>query len=170
MEEWRRKLTAFLRDKSKQELISREKKDRCDFEQLSALATGMGLYRYFLLYCSRSFDQCANFCINMGFWFCITCDSHLYAKVVVFSKVPLPNYRFDLDDRRPQREVSSWRIESLLFLSKYSFYSHPTMKSWIYLEKISSSIFPLLLTWKVHPLAALLSYLTVFCTSIYLLF
>ncbi|XP_031265566.1 DExH-box ATP-dependent RNA helicase DExH5, mitochondrial isoform X3 [Pistacia vera] len=76
MEEWRRKLTAFLRDKSKQELISREKKDRCDFEQLSALATSMGLY------------------------------SHLYAKVVVFSKVPLPNYRFDLDDRRPQREVT----------------------------------------------------------------
>ncbi|RVX12529.1 DExH-box ATP-dependent RNA helicase DExH5, mitochondrial [Vitis vinifera] len=31
--------------------------------------------------------------------------SHLYVKVVVFSKVPLPNYRFDLDDRRPQREV-----------------------------------------------------------------
>lgn len=31
--------------------------------------------------------------------------SHLYAKVAVFSKVPLPNYRFDLDDRRPQREV-----------------------------------------------------------------
>lgn len=32
--------------------------------------------------------------------------SHIYAKVAVFSKVPLPNYRFDLDDRRPQREVS----------------------------------------------------------------
>jgi len=33
--------------------------------------------------------------------------SQLYSKVVVFSKVPLPNYRFDLDDRRPQREVFS---------------------------------------------------------------
>lgn len=31
--------------------------------------------------------------------------SHLYSKVAVFSKVPLPNYRFDLDDKRPQREV-----------------------------------------------------------------
>ncbi|KAI7730506.1 hypothetical protein M8C21_028828, partial [Ambrosia artemisiifolia] len=31
---------------------------------------------------------------------------HLYAKVLVVSKVPLPNYRFDLDDKRPQREVS----------------------------------------------------------------
>ena len=33
------------------------------------------------------------------------CISQLYAKVVVFSKIPLPNYRFDLDDKRPQREV-----------------------------------------------------------------
>lgn len=31
--------------------------------------------------------------------------SHAYAKVVVFSKIPLPNYRFDLDDKRPLREV-----------------------------------------------------------------
>ncbi|XP_012075702.1 DExH-box ATP-dependent RNA helicase DExH5, mitochondrial isoform X2 [Jatropha curcas] len=66
----------LLRDKEKQELVSREKKDRHDFEQIAALASRMGLY------------------------------SHLYVKVVVFSKVPLPNYRFDLDDKRPQREVS----------------------------------------------------------------
>ncbi|CAN1796383.1 DExH-box ATP-dependent RNA helicase DExH5, mitochondrial [Linum perenne] len=32
--------------------------------------------------------------------------NRMYVKVVVFSKVPLPNYRFDLDDKRPQREVS----------------------------------------------------------------
>lgn len=31
--------------------------------------------------------------------------SHKYSKVVVFSKAPLPNYRYDLDERRPQREV-----------------------------------------------------------------
>jgi len=31
--------------------------------------------------------------------------SHMYAKVVVVSKVPLPNYRYDLDDKRPLREV-----------------------------------------------------------------
>ncbi|KAK0574066.1 hypothetical protein LWI29_017718 [Acer saccharum] len=76
MEEWSRKLTKLLHNKEKQELISREKKDRRDYEQIAALASSMGLY------------------------------SHLYAKVVVFSKVPLPNYRFDLDDRRPQREVT----------------------------------------------------------------
>ncbi|XP_028757823.1 DExH-box ATP-dependent RNA helicase DExH5, mitochondrial isoform X2 [Neltuma alba] len=70
------KFVMLLNDKSRQELISREKKDRRDFEQLAALATRMGLY------------------------------SHMYAKVVVFSKVPLPNYRYDLDDQRPQREVS----------------------------------------------------------------
>lgn len=33
--------------------------------------------------------------------------SEMYGKVVVASKVPLPNYRPDLDDKRPQREVTS---------------------------------------------------------------
>lgn len=31
--------------------------------------------------------------------------SENYGKVMVASKVPLPNYRPDLDDKRPQREV-----------------------------------------------------------------
>ncbi|CBI26949.3 unnamed protein product, partial [Vitis vinifera] len=75
IDEWKWKFTMLLRNKDKQELVSREKKDRRDFEQIAILASRMGLY------------------------------SHLYVKVVVFSKVPLPNYRFDLDDRRPQREV-----------------------------------------------------------------
>lgn len=66
----------LLNDKSKQEVISREKKDRRDFDDIAVLATRMGLY------------------------------SHKYSKVVVFSKAPLPNYRYDLDERRPQREVS----------------------------------------------------------------
>ncbi|KAL0380131.1 UNVERIFIED_CONTAM: DExH-box ATP-dependent RNA helicase DExH3 [Sesamum angustifolium] len=74
VEEWRWKLTMLLRCKDEQEVVSREKKDRRDFE-LSALATRMGLY------------------------------SRQYEKVVVFSKVPLPNYRSDLDSKRPQREV-----------------------------------------------------------------
>ncbi|OWM86275.1 hypothetical protein CDL15_Pgr011099 [Punica granatum] len=76
VDEWKRKLAMLLRSKDKQELISREKKDKRDFEQIAALASKMGLY------------------------------SQVYSKVVVFSKVPLPNYRFDLDDKRPQREVS----------------------------------------------------------------
>ncbi|ESW14977.1 hypothetical protein PHAVU_007G033900 [Phaseolus vulgaris] len=75
-DEWKRKFTMLLNDKSKQELISREKRDRRDFERIAVVASRMGLY------------------------------SHMYAKVVVFSKVPLPNYRYDLDDRKPQREVS----------------------------------------------------------------
>jgi ATP-dependent RNA helicase DHX36 len=45
MEEWKRKFTMLLNDKSKQELISREKKDRRDFDEISVLATRMGLYR-----------------------------------------------------------------------------------------------------------------------------
>ncbi|KAG8388002.1 hypothetical protein BUALT_Bualt02G0079800 [Buddleja alternifolia] len=75
VEEWNWKLTMLMRCKDEQELVSREKKDRRDFEQLSALASRMGLH------------------------------SHQYDKVVVFSKVPLPNYRSDLDIKRPQREV-----------------------------------------------------------------
>lgn len=75
VDEWKWKLTMLLRNKGEQEVVSRERKDRRDFEQLSALSTRMGLY------------------------------SRQYAKVVVFSKVPLPNYRSDLDDKRPQREV-----------------------------------------------------------------
>ncbi|XP_056162702.1 DExH-box ATP-dependent RNA helicase DExH5, mitochondrial [Syzygium oleosum] len=73
---WKRKLNMLLRNKEKQELVSKDKKDRRDFEQIAALASKMGLY------------------------------SQVYAKAVVFSKVPLPNYRFDLDEKRPQREVS----------------------------------------------------------------
>ncbi|XP_061374553.1 DExH-box ATP-dependent RNA helicase DExH3 [Gastrolobium bilobum] len=75
IDEWRWKLTMLLRNEDEQEVVSREKKDRRDFEQLSALATRMGLY------------------------------SQQYAKVVVISKAPMPNYRPDLDDKRPQREV-----------------------------------------------------------------
>uniref|UniRef100_A0A2P2LSR0 RNA helicase n=1 Tax=Rhizophora mucronata TaxID=61149 RepID=A0A2P2LSR0_RHIMU len=75
LEDWKFKLTMLVRNKDEQEVVSREKKDRRDFEQLSALATRMGL------------------------------NSRQYSRVVVFSKVPLPNYRPDLDDRRPQREV-----------------------------------------------------------------
>ncbi|XP_021591951.1 DExH-box ATP-dependent RNA helicase DExH5, mitochondrial isoform X2 [Manihot esculenta] len=99
MEEWRRKLIMLLRDKEKQELVSREKKDRRDFEQIATLASRMGLY------------------------------SHLYVKVVVVSKVPLPNYRFDLDDKRPQREVSlpfglQRRVDS--YLREYLFQKSKT--------------------------------------------
>ncbi|GER32891.1 RNA helicase family protein [Striga asiatica] len=75
VEEWRRKLTSLVHRNDEQEVVSRDKKDRRDFEHLSALATRMELY------------------------------SRQYEKVVVFSKVPLPNYRSDLDSKRPQREV-----------------------------------------------------------------
>uniref|UniRef100_A0A1D1YGD6 RNA helicase n=1 Tax=Anthurium amnicola TaxID=1678845 RepID=A0A1D1YGD6_9ARAE len=76
VDEWKWKLSMLLRNKDEQEVVSRERKDRRDYEQLATLASRMGLY------------------------------SRQYAKVVVFSKVPLPNYRSDLDDKRPQREVT----------------------------------------------------------------
>ncbi|KAK2437680.1 DExH-box ATP-dependent RNA helicase DExH3 [Trifolium repens] len=76
IDSWRWKLTLLLRNKGEQEVVSNEKKDRRDFLQLETLASRMGLY------------------------------SRQYARVVVFSKVPLPNYRPDLDDKRPLREVT----------------------------------------------------------------
>ncbi|XP_077219815.1 DExH-box ATP-dependent RNA helicase DExH3-like [Tasmannia lanceolata] len=76
IDEWKWKLSMLARNGDEQEIVSREKKDRRDFEQLAALANRMGLY------------------------------SRQYARVVAFSKVPLPNYRSDLDDKRPQREVT----------------------------------------------------------------
>lgn len=38
----------LLRNEDEQEVISRERKDRRDFEQLSQLAERMDLYRYFV--------------------------------------------------------------------------------------------------------------------------
>ncbi|KAK3017016.1 hypothetical protein RJ639_006877 [Escallonia herrerae] len=89
IDEWKWKLSLLLRNKEDQEIVSRDKRDRRDYEQISNLARRMGLY----------------------------CE--IYGKVVVASKVPLPNYRPDLDDKRPQREVViplslQRRVEGLL--------------------------------------------------------
>ncbi|KAK9091392.1 hypothetical protein Sjap_024569 [Stephania japonica] len=89
IDKWKWKLSMLLRNDNEQELVSRDKNDRRYFEEIAALATKLGLY------------------------------SHQYARVVVFSKVPLPNYRFDLDDKRPLREVIiqfslQRRVDSLL--------------------------------------------------------
>ncbi|KAK9283052.1 hypothetical protein L1049_011280 [Liquidambar formosana] len=89
IDEWKWKLSLLLRSETDQEIVSRDKRDRRDYEQISNLAKRMGLY------------------------------SEIYGKVVVASKVPLPNYRPDLDDKRPQREVViplslQRRVEGLL--------------------------------------------------------
>ncbi|GLT88688.1 hypothetical protein SLE2022_067030 [Rubroshorea leprosula] len=89
IDEWKWKLSMLLRNANDQEVVSRDKRDRRDYEQISNLARRMGLY------------------------------SEMYGKVVVASKVPLPNYRPDLDDKRPQREVViplslQRRVEGLL--------------------------------------------------------
>ncbi|KAK8916437.1 putative pre-mRNA-splicing factor ATP-dependent RNA helicase [Platanthera zijinensis] len=97
VDEWKWKFSMLLRNDTDQELVSRERKDRRDYEHIAIIAERMRLY------------------------------SHQYAKVVVFSKVPLPNYRPDLDDKRPQREVSipiglQREVDSLLtdYLSRKS--------------------------------------------------
>lgn len=89
IDEWRWKLGLLLRNTEEQEIISKDKRDRRDYEQISNIAKTMGLY------------------------------SEIYGKAVVASKVPLPNYRPDLDDKRPQREVViplslQRRVEGLL--------------------------------------------------------
>ncbi|XP_057852056.2 DExH-box ATP-dependent RNA helicase DExH3 isoform X1 [Cryptomeria japonica] len=89
IDEWKWKLSLLLHNKQEKEIVSKDEKDRRDFEQIASLARRMGLF------------------------------SERYGKVVVASKVPLPTYRPDLDDRRPQREVSiplglQRRVESLL--------------------------------------------------------
>uniref|UniRef100_A0A0D9VZ09 RNA helicase n=1 Tax=Leersia perrieri TaxID=77586 RepID=A0A0D9VZ09_9ORYZ len=75
IDEWRWKLSLLQRNAEEQEIISRDRRDRRDYDQIANLAKRMGLY------------------------------SEMYGKVIVASKVPLPNYRPDLDDKRPQREV-----------------------------------------------------------------
>ncbi|XP_057453361.1 DExH-box ATP-dependent RNA helicase DExH3 [Lotus japonicus] len=89
VDEWKWKLSMLLRNEKDQEIVSRDKRDRRDYEQIANLAKRMGLY------------------------------SEMFGKVIVASKVPLPNYRPDLDDKRPQREVViplslQRRVESLL--------------------------------------------------------
>lgn len=75
-ERWKWRLTQFLRDGKQLEMVSTDKKDRRDYDHIKSLVKQMGLH------------------------------VQLYTKVLVISKVPLPNYRPDLDDRRPQRLVS----------------------------------------------------------------
>ncbi|PWA42003.1 hypothetical protein CTI12_AA548740 [Artemisia annua] len=89
IDEWKWKLSMLLQNQTDQEIVSRDKRDKRDFEQIANLAKTMGLY------------------------------CQMYGKVVVASKVPLPNYRPDLDDKRPQREVViplslQRRVEGLL--------------------------------------------------------
>lgn len=76
VDEWRTRLNAFIRNSKKQEIVSMDRKDRRDYRSLSLLAKQLGLH------------------------------SQMYGKVVVFSKVPLANYRADLDQKRPVRKVS----------------------------------------------------------------
>lgn len=106
VDEWKWKLSMLLRNEKDQEIVSRDKRDRRDYEQIANLAKRMGLY------------------------------SELFGKVVVASKVPLPNYRPDLDDKRPQREVViplslQRRVEGLVqeYLDRLQLNSEKTIDS-----------------------------------------
>ncbi|PNX70553.1 ATP-dependent RNA helicase DHX36-like protein [Trifolium pratense] len=66
----------------------------------------------------------------------ILMHSEVFGKVVVASKVPLPNYRPDLDDKRPQREVViplslQRRVEGLVqeYLDRLQLNSEKTIDS-----------------------------------------
>jgi len=45
VDEWEWKLSMLLRNEREQEVVSRERKDRRDYEHLATLAERMGLYR-----------------------------------------------------------------------------------------------------------------------------
>lgn len=57
VDEWKWKLHMLLRNDDEQEIVSRERKDRRDFEQLAQLAERMGLHRYFIA--------------PLWFWYCM---------------------------------------------------------------------------------------------------
>lgn len=102
IDEWKWKLSMLLRNDKDQEIVSRDKRDKRDFEQISNLAKRMGLYWYYIcIFLVFHAVICWGCLPKYGYHLC----SELYGKVVVASKVPLPNYRPDLDDKRPQREV-----------------------------------------------------------------
>lgn len=106
IDEWRWKLSLLLRSADEQEIVSRDKRDRRDYEQIANLTQRMGLYRFgsqlqrHLFPLNKTNGSSLNLAVSLIFFF-----SQQYGKVVVASKVPLPNYRPDLDDKRPQREV-----------------------------------------------------------------
>lgn len=46
VDEWKWKLGILIANDSEREIVSRDKRDRRDYEQISNLAKRMGLYRY----------------------------------------------------------------------------------------------------------------------------
>lgn len=73
-------------------------------------------------------------------------DSSMYGKVVVASKVPLPNYRPDLDDKRPQREVTT-------YLTSYKFFEYMYLLDSRLFHGIASKILVSLYVQVVVPLS-----------------
>lgn len=53
----------------------------------------------------------ANLLSIIDWYYHLSYNSEMFGKVIVASKVPLPNYRPDLDDKRPQREVITWFVQ-----------------------------------------------------------
>lgn len=105
LESWKTRLSKFMRQKDR-ELVSRAKKDLSDFFQITDLVKELGLYgcvRFQCAYFFVKFPSCILRIISNAVHFGLY--SQMYEKVMVISKEPLPNYRPDLDDKRPQREV-----------------------------------------------------------------
>lgn len=120
IDEWKWKLSMLLRNDKDQEIVSRDKRDKRDFEQISNLAKRMGLYWYYPCISLVFYAVICWGCLPKIVW--IPLCSELYGKVVVASKVPLPNYRPDLDDKRPQREVRKY----YLGIFRFVLLPHPT--------------------------------------------
>ncbi|KAK1287168.1 putative pre-mRNA-splicing factor ATP-dependent RNA helicase [Acorus calamus] len=94
IDEWRWKLSMLLRNGEEQEIISRIKVIGVTMSRSPTSPKGWD----FTGTCDERL-----FSIVGSVW---VIGIEIYGKVVVASKVPLPNYRPDLDDKRPQRENS----------------------------------------------------------------
>jgi hypothetical protein len=99
------------RNAEEQEIISRDRRDCRNYDQIANLAKRMGLYRLcavILLSVASEFSmQPLKYQLIFSVpLFPLRDNSELYGRVIVARKVPLPNYRPDLNHKRPQREVS----------------------------------------------------------------
>ncbi|KAK1649993.1 hypothetical protein QYE76_067798 [Lolium multiflorum] len=87
-----------------QEIVSRDWRDRRNYDQIANLAKMMGLYRFCVVILLSAASEFSMQPLKYQRIFSVPLLP-LYGRVIVARKVPLPNYRPDLNDKRPHREV-----------------------------------------------------------------
>ena len=64
IDEWRWKLSLLLRSTGDQEIVSRDKRDRRDYEQIAGLTQRMGLYWFEKILSSSNKLSTASYTVN----------------------------------------------------------------------------------------------------------